>query len=585
MDIKKLHKVIVGLQIAAIAFALTTFSFNFDVSLIAFPLTGLFCAALIFTVRNLFVKKSNLFYIVVLRELLQYLPYILLIAFVFRRAGVNGTPFILDLVSVFFWVVSSGLVFIVLYFINPKRISRISKEWNNYLEAAKSKKASSRFSAKKLGIELLGWIDALAQAVFMVLLLNIFIVQLYEIPSESMVPEFLIKDRVVVFKTLSGPKFPLSEIGLPAVKKFKRGDIVVFRNPHYSTDRLSEVKTFMSQLVYMCTLTKVNLNVEPDGNPKADPLVKRVCGVGGEQLMLQDGILYSRTKESPEFTEVKEDSKWAAWNLNSVKPVLKQGIQMIPLSQADYENMLKCEELRRNLNLQDVKSECKELAKKFASYKKSLNQAQNESFLLTEKEMNEYNLFVNNELITLKMLSSKNSEDWFNSFMTDWMLKDLDFGQDLYSQANFRLNLMIKLTVGRMIVYNTRELLKGTDASELRKGVEKISLLKEAEMLHSYVYLLDRRNMPIFPSNDSEGNPVYIPENSYFMMGDNRFNSLDMRHSYDSLLTKLTPYDSYSAYYISDMAPQYVGKEKILGSTFYRFWPINRAGKPGLTGK
>ena len=32
----------------------------------------------------------------------------------------------------------------------------------------------------------------------------------------------------------------------------------------------------------MLTLTSVNLNVDEDGNPIADPLVKRVCAVEGE---------------------------------------------------------------------------------------------------------------------------------------------------------------------------------------------------------------------------------------------------------------------------------------------------------------
>ena len=186
-----------------------------------------------------------------------------------------------------FWVATSALTLVILHFLNPKRVER----YFDYKVPEKKRRTGLRFVVS----ETISWIDALVQAVFMVLLLNIFIVQLYEIPSESMVPEFLIKDRVVVFKTLSGPKFPLSDVGLPYLKTYKRGDIVVFRNPHYENDRKSEVKTFVSQLVYMISLTKVNLNMDADGNPKADPLVKRLAGVPGEQLMMQDGILYHRT--------------------------------------------------------------------------------------------------------------------------------------------------------------------------------------------------------------------------------------------------------------------------------------------------
>ena len=47
-----------------------------------------------------------------------------------------------------------------------------------------------------------------------------------------MVPEFMIGDRVVVIKTPSGPKFPLSEVGIPRMRSYSRGDIVIFSNPH-----------------------------------------------------------------------------------------------------------------------------------------------------------------------------------------------------------------------------------------------------------------------------------------------------------------------------------------------------------------
>ena len=104
-------------------------------------------------------------------------------------------------------------------------------------------------------------------------------------------------------------------------------------------------------------------------------------------------------------------------------------------------------------------------------------------------------------------------------------------------------------------------------------------------MLSSYMLLLDRRNMPAFPPNDAEGNAQYIPDHCYFMMGDNRFNSLDMRHSYDEWITPLAPHDAYSVTYYTNMQPQYVPRDRILGTTAYRFWPLSRAGVPGHTGK
>lgn len=65
-------------------------------------------------------------------------------------------------------------------------------------------------NAKKkspLGI-VLEWVDALAFAAIAVILVNIFIFQLYVVPSESMVPVFLSGDRPFTAKFSAGPRIP-----------------------------------------------------------------------------------------------------------------------------------------------------------------------------------------------------------------------------------------------------------------------------------------------------------------------------------------------------------------------------------------
>lgn len=585
---RKLSYFIIALAIASTIFSLLNIVFVNDVSIVAFPLSLVFSIAIISA--YLLLKKKNTYKMVcVLRYLSQYLMYIQFASFIIRRAGKANTNYILDLFSALFWILCIVLSLCVQFYLNPKRAFVMNPEWKE--ESEKSKKDKS---IKKGVLYFLEWVDALVQAVCLVLILNIFIVQLYLIPSESMVPEFLVNDRVVVFKFLSGPKFPLSEVGIPVKRNYKRGDIVVFRNPHYKNDRSSEVKTVLSNFVFMITLTKVNLNVDDMGQPKADPLVKRIVGIPGEQLVMQDGVLYHRTAGNEEFTPVDDDGRWAAWNLNTVSPKLQKNIQVFPLSPEQYETMISCEKERRELNIAAVKAECQLLAERFSSLNPNKSSVNADSLrsLFTNSDMFENILFSQNDSFTRKLLSVDGGSQWFTSFMTDWIDKKAAaqclngelVGGNIYDDASFRLNLMIKLQLGRLVVRNTELLLAKVPSASWQQDEYRIACLNEAQKLNLYVMLMDQRNMPVFPANDENGNASYIPANCYFMMGDNRFNSLDMRHSYTQSLVPVSHYDDYSVTYYTNIEPQYVSKSRILGTANYRILPWSRHGVPGVTG-
>jgi len=588
---KKLTGVLYAACISAAFFSICNISFHADISVTAFPLAALFTGVFIYLCYSRLLGKNDIKVIGAVRKLLQYEPFIFLAAFILRRSGKEGTSYAFDVVSVLLWVIVTAVSFYALYYLNEKRVYSYNEKWKKSNDQLPAKKVPA--GALWLCCEAVEWIDALVQAVCMVLLIQIFIVQLYQIPSESMVPEFLIKDRVIVFKTVSGPKFPLSDVGLPELKTYHRGNIVVFRNPHYTLDRQSEIKTFVSQLVYMLSFTTVNLNRDADGSPKADPLVKRVTGVPGEQLVMQDGILYTRTKSSAQFKPVSDEAEWAAWNLNDLPESTRKNVRQLPLDTEQYKMMIDCEQQRRGIDVVAASDECKSLTERFRSVSgQAYHKSGDMSGFFSKTEMFEYNLFRENESVTRRLLTADGGSDWFRMFMTDWIGKtnvssgvqnditgSLLAGGDIYQDANYKLNIMIKLTLGRLIVRNAELLMDGTAAAKWNSDEKRMAYMNQAEMLNNYIMLLDRRNMPIFPADDASGNPQYIPENCYFMMGDNRFNSLDLRHSYDDTLTALTPLDAYSVTYYSNMAPQYVNKKLILGTTAFRFWPLNRIGK------
>lgn len=565
----KKYKIFTFINLGAAAiFSLMLLNFSLDISLAAFPIGIIYTAvAVYFSIKMIFNTDGRLIYKVI--KLTEYLPYVLFITFILRRAGENGTPFFYDVITVILWFIIFVLSFLTSRKLYPKKNKQIVEGWK---VAPKERKFTG---VAKIIFEAIDWIDALVWSIFTVLIFQIFVLQLYEIPSESMVPTFLIKDRVFVSKIDCGPKFPLTDVGLPDFRKYKRGDTIVLRNPHYNMDRKSEVKTVTSQLVYMFSLMTINLNKDENGEMKADPLVKRITGLPGEQLVMQDGVLYVRTKDSDEFVPSKIDEKYATWNLNAVHPKQKAKIKQFPLSASEYEKMLDFEEERRKYDLSSAAIRAKEIVNQLYKYE-TKNEVLGD---FTKPDLWEYELFKNVQQITANIIYKNGGTQWFSEFMTSW-IENKDNAQDYYARSNFTLNVMTKITFGEIVLRYAQLLDSGADFSQLNKDSQILQYFEKAETLNWYIQiLLDERNMPLFPANDSQGNPQYIPENCYFMMGDNRFNSLDLRHSYEQILKPLTSDDEMSVKYYSMMEPQYIHKKYIIGKPVFRFWPLDRLGK------
>jgi len=153
---------------------------------------------------------------------------------------------------------------------------RRRKQWRR-----KEKKAKSRipFFLRVLG-------EFLWAAVF-VLLINQFFLQAYVIPSGSMLPVFQLQDRIFVNKFIFGPELLPGMLKIPRLRDPRRGEIVIFENPSYV--HKGPLFTMLQRIIYMVTLSFVDIDRDENGRPKAQLLVKRVVACEGDRMRYREG--------------------------------------------------------------------------------------------------------------------------------------------------------------------------------------------------------------------------------------------------------------------------------------------------------
>lgn len=75
------------------------------------------------------------------------------------------------------------------------------------------------------------WIESILIAFVLAMFIRTFFIQAFKIPSGSMIPTLLIKDRLMVNKLRYGPLIPIINKRIPGFGDIERGDIIVFVYP------------------------------------------------------------------------------------------------------------------------------------------------------------------------------------------------------------------------------------------------------------------------------------------------------------------------------------------------------------------
>jgi signal peptidase I len=161
---------------------------------------------------------------------------------------------------------------------------------------------------------ILDWIEAFVWAAGMVLLANQYLLQAYVIPSGSMINTLLIGDRIFVNKLVYGPELLPGLFKLPSPIRPARNDIVIFENPSYISR--GPVFDVAQRIIFMLTISLVDIDRDEAGQPRAHFLIKRAVGMAGDRFIMEKGEMKIRFAGDDRWTDEREYAAARGWKHN-----------------------------------------------------------------------------------------------------------------------------------------------------------------------------------------------------------------------------------------------------------------------------
>jgi signal peptidase I len=174
---------------------------------------------------------------------------------------------------------------------------------------------------------IIDWLEAFIWAAGVVLLINQYLFQAYQIPSGSMIDTLLIGDRIFVNKMIFGPELLPGMAKLPSPIKPKRNDIIIFENPSYISK--GPVFDIAQRIIYMLTLSLVDIDRDESGEPKAHFLIKRAVGWGGDRFVLEKGEFRIRFPGETQWVREREFNEGRQFNHRISRLMDPEGYQAL----------------------------------------------------------------------------------------------------------------------------------------------------------------------------------------------------------------------------------------------------------------
>jgi signal peptidase I len=174
------------------------------------------------------------------------------------------------------------------------------------------------------------WIEAFVWAACVVLLINQYLFQAYQIPSGSMVDTLLIGDRIFVNKLIYGPELLPGLAKLRSPVKPGRNDIIIFENPSYNSR--GTAFDVAQRIIYMLTISLVDIDRDQAGNPKAHFLIKRAAGTGGDHFYSRRGEMFIRFSGEDRIVSERDYNERRGWKHNITRLVDEDSYPVIELA-------------------------------------------------------------------------------------------------------------------------------------------------------------------------------------------------------------------------------------------------------------
>ncbi len=175
------------------------------------------------------------------------------------------------------------------------------QNWTETLLTHRARKLEKKKRKQKARGVVMEWVDAFLWAVMVVLLLNQYLLQAYQIPSGSMRNTLIggvdpytgrssSSDRIFVDKLTFGPELLPGVAKMTGFRESRRGEVIIFENPEYESPSLAY--EIAQRVLYMVSLSLIDLNRITAGETAHQFLIKRQVAVNGDRVLFRRGELY-----------------------------------------------------------------------------------------------------------------------------------------------------------------------------------------------------------------------------------------------------------------------------------------------------